>query len=70
MSLFPIRHRYDFFSWDLEETPAYWLATMSQFSDDGKYQIEIDRRLAELRRQDALEEKKEERAKNNEVSVS
>ena len=48
-------HDYNFHEWDIREVPAYWLAEMIESTGDPIYQTELDRRLAELHRQDELE---------------
>lgn len=52
----PLFKRYDFEKWDITEVPAYWLAEMAKVTRNPKYQAEINRRVAELHRQDELED--------------
>ena len=52
---------YNFHEWDIREVPAFWLAEMIESSGDAKCRKELDRRVAELHRQDELELVKEKR---------
>jgi hypothetical protein len=46
---------YNFTEWDIRDVPAYWLREMINATQESKYQRELDRRVAELRRQDEME---------------